>query len=745
MSPFLALVLVAFVRNGAAYDEYQDLEDDQSIDADFDDQYESEGEDIIMTMTRTTSADPDTRFRIKRFGDHSSGARTLSQDEIRDVKGALKELLAGHQLDRLTAYTTEITTNDVFSINEDSTKDFTFTSITQKIEFLDATEFYNDVIEEIIDNAKRQGLLRTVTLNDRKTGTSTIFKRETSETEYTQLTYSIVKKPERTPEISFVPEKGRDFPKASQAIFQGWPQTTEDKFEVTEDIPNMDKKYPDIFRDFTGMHQEIPEWIKNFPREGQIVLNRSRGTFSDDDKIEDVTGDDNMSIKKITIIFNDEMTESDEENNGNKQPMYSRKFGFTREGKNESEDAVTSASNIEVASASASVVEVTSASASDVEVTSVSDIEVTNKGAVEVTSVSNAEVAVEVTSASDGEVTNKGAVEVTSVSDGEVAVEFTSLSGSGVTNEGAVEVMSASEGAATDNVAVGITSASDVEVTTANEGERQGDDDDDDEEQNMFKRTTTSTTTTTMRTLKMADPHYYPYPYSSMLYPETTTKPNTTTTLWRTRRRKTTTPTITTSQIPQIDIPRLVEIIANLTNDFESNITDMFNKTLQKYNIPTCPSNEITEPPIYYELANATVVAKCFVCGLNEPQIPIDSFCSDAFAIDFIPLVPLNPQSRGRIARYRRYCRYLDVDNFYENATEPRSVFGRFTGGCSVRWIDISSVYTQRACRNRRHAVIGRHFGSKRMAKLEMALHVSSTLAVSRGLLLHMKFFYHFK
>ncbi|KAL0859343.1 hypothetical protein ABMA27_011136 [Loxostege sticticalis] len=59
-----------------------------------------------------------------------------------------------------------------------------------------------------------------------------------------------------------------------------------------------------------------------------------------------------------------------------------------------------------------------------------------------------------------------------------------------------------------------------------------------------------------------------------------------------------------------IDIRKLVEIIANLTmNTIESNITELFNATLQKYGIPLCGETSTTEEPTY-DFANATIVAK---------------------------------------------------------------------------------------------------------------------------------------
>jgi hypothetical protein len=46
---------------------------------------------------------------------------------------------------------------------------------------------------------------------------------------------------------------------------------------------------------------------------------------------------------------------------------------------------------------------------------------------------------------------------------------------------------------------------------------------------------------------------------------------------------------------------------------------------------------------------------------MQTPGIPQKAYCADAFAGDFLPLVPVNPQARGHIAQFRKYCRYLDV------------------------------------------------------------------------------------
>ncbi|CAH0597198.1 unnamed protein product [Chrysodeixis includens] len=208
------------------------------------------------------------------------------------------------------------------------------------------------------------------------------------------------------------------------------------------------------------------------------------------------------------------------------------------------------------------------------------------------------------------------------------------------------------------------------------------------------------------------------------------------------------------TRAPVMDIDAIIAIIANLTYDYEWNLTEQFNKTLLEHGVPTCPtpstiSTTTTTPPAY-DFANTSVVSKCFVCGLKTPGIPRGAQCSDAFAGDFLPLTPVDARAKGQIAKFRKYCRFLDVHNYVENPSEVRSIYGRFTGGCAVRWTDLSGVYTQRTCRNRFQPVMGRHFASKRMAKLELALvnvedgciitPMASLLALSRGISLYARF-----
>ncbi|XP_050558726.1 uncharacterized protein LOC118279903 [Spodoptera frugiperda] len=203
-----------------------------------------------------------------------------------------------------------------------------------------------------------------------------------------------------------------------------------------------------------------------------------------------------------------------------------------------------------------------------------------------------------------------------------------------------------------------------------------------------------------------------------------------------------------------LDINMILGILANLTYDYEWNLTEEFNRTIIESGAPKCPTP--SEPtttvttPAAYDFSKSPVVSKCFVCGLTTTEIPRSAHCADAFGGDFLPLAPVDARSRSHIASFRKYCRRMDVHNFVENPREPRSIYGRFTGGCAVRWTDLSGVYTQRTCRAKFRPLLGRHFGSKRLAKLELALinvkngciasPMATLLPLSRGISLYARF-----
>ncbi|CAH2084315.1 unnamed protein product [Euphydryas editha] len=213
----------------------------------------------------------------------------------------------------------------------------------------------------------------------------------------------------------------------------------------------------------------------------------------------------------------------------------------------------------------------------------------------------------------------------------------------------------------------------------------------------------------------------------------------------------TTTTTIRTRS-RELDIPRLMAIIADLASEFETNLTRKLNETLFNMSIPTC-TTPTTEPPVTDEYdANYTgaTIAKCFVCGLDVPRVPQHAHCADAFAGDFLPLVPVDPSAKGRISTFRKYCKYSKIRGYRTNHTHPRNIYGRWTGGCAVRWIDLSGIYTQRTCRNRLQPTMGKHFASKRMAKLERSLWnvengciispMATLVPLSRGISLYARF-----
>ncbi|XP_046975054.1 uncharacterized protein LOC124541221 [Vanessa cardui] len=202
----------------------------------------------------------------------------------------------------------------------------------------------------------------------------------------------------------------------------------------------------------------------------------------------------------------------------------------------------------------------------------------------------------------------------------------------------------------------------------------------------------------------------------------------------------------------ELDIPRLMEIIAEIAGEFETNLTRKLNETLFNMSIPTC-TTPTTEAPTTSEYdANYTgaTIAKCYVCGLDIPGIPKHAHCADAFAGDFLPLVPVDPSARGKISSFKKYCKYSNIPGYKSNFTRSRAIYGRWTGGCAVRWIDLSGIYTQRTCRSRLQPTMGKHFASKRMAKLERSLWnldngciispVATLIPLSRGISLYARF-----
>ncbi|KAI8441709.1 hypothetical protein MSG28_015241 [Choristoneura fumiferana] len=191
----------------------------------------------------------------------------------------------------------------------------------------------------------------------------------------------------------------------------------------------------------------------------------------------------------------------------------------------------------------------------------------------------------------------------------------------------------------------------------------------------------------------------------------------------------TTTPRPTT---PYLDMTRLLHMLSSLVADYDTNITTVLNNTLYKKGYKHCEptTTETTTtttmppptPPMFdYEPSEMTgrVIAKCYVCGMEELGIPRDAHCADPFAKDLLP--PAMPDHIAETKRkgFRKYCNYMDMKPWYINGS---GIWGKWTGGCVVRWVDLSGVYTQRVCRIRDRPALGNHFVSKRLAKLEFAL-----------------------
>ncbi|XP_047541367.1 uncharacterized protein LOC125074167 [Vanessa atalanta] len=145
-----------------------------------------------------------------------------------------------------------------------------------------------------------------------------------------------------------------------------------------------------------------------------------------------------------------------------------------------------------------------------------------------------------------------------------------------------------------------------------------------------------------------------------------------------------TTITIGPTKRRELDIPRLLEIIADLASEFESNLTRKLNETLFNMSIPTC-TTPTTEAPTTSEYdANYTgaTIAKCYVCGLDIPGIPKHAHCADAFAGDFLPLVPVDPSARGKISSFKKYCKYSNMlqKQFHPFESDLRSMDGWLRG-----------------------------------------------------------------
>ncbi|CAG4949273.1 unnamed protein product [Parnassius apollo] len=168
-----------------------------------------------------------------------------------------------------------------------------------------------------------------------------------------------------------------------------------------------------------------------------------------------------------------------------------------------------------------------------------------------------------------------------------------------------------------------------------------------------------------------------------------------------------------------IDVSKFLDLISNIS---DANLSQNYRRASQS-SAPSCsymyPPNYGTSPKDEFADYDAnytgTLVTKCYVCGLEEKKIPRNTHCADAFSDDH--------SYRKYMYKFQKYCRYYEhVKNYCVTSHDQKSIWGHFTGGCSWRMIDISDIYTQRTCRSRQKPIMGRHFASHRMAKLELTL-----------------------
>ncbi|XP_061726340.1 uncharacterized protein LOC133531925 [Cydia pomonella] len=158
--------------------------------------------------------------------------------------------------------------------------------------------------------------------------------------------------------------------------------------------------------------------------------------------------------------------------------------------------------------------------------------------------------------------------------------------------------------------------------------------------------------------------------------------------------------------------------VSNLFKSFSAKLIELKYRECRTFTTRTTTTVKIY--PIYYDQLispkTGRIVAKCWVCGLMESGIPENAHCAENFGS--------NPSSVALAEKnsYRRYCRFMDEVPLWFNRSDPLSVFGEWTGGCSKRWLDLSGLYTQRTCRSLTTPAVGHHFLSKRMARLELAL-----------------------
>ncbi|CAH2056208.1 unnamed protein product, partial [Iphiclides podalirius] len=163
----------------------------------------------------------------------------------------------------------------------------------------------------------------------------------------------------------------------------------------------------------------------------------------------------------------------------------------------------------------------------------------------------------------------------------------------------------------------------------------------------------------------------------------------------------------------------LLDLMTNIISESKEKSMRSHDKAPFRRSAPTCQyiPNYASTPKYKPFNYTGTLVTSCYVCGLEEHEIPTNTLCEDAFS---------NGDSFQEYQyRFKKNCRYdHHTTNYCADKHDPYAVWGRWTGGCSVRRMDISGIYTQRTCRNRWTPTMGNHFASQRMAKLELGLSI---------------------
>lgn len=108
-------------------------------------------------------------------------------------------------------------------------------------------------------------------------------------------------------------------------------------------------------------------------------------------------------------------------------------------------------------------------------------------------------------------------------------------------------------------------------------------------------------------------------------------------------------------------------------------------------------------------------VSQCYECGLRvtvQEGIPVDSDCHNIFSSP-------SYEDRSKIEKTKMSCFYRDNDTLLYNG---RAVYGKFSGGCYKRFLDIGTLYTERGCRTVPYGVAGYSIISPRFVRLQYLL-----------------------